>query len=71
METLNKCFPGVTQSKVLCVCMLWMCSFKRYFFFKNSDYDLLSVLSVGKCMTVVLKNKNKNTIMLQVKIIAM
>lgn len=34
METLNKCFPGVTQSKVLCVCMLWMCSFKRYFFFK-------------------------------------
>lgn len=34
METLNKCFPGVTQSKVLCVCMLWMCSFKRYFFLK-------------------------------------
>lgn len=59
-----------TEQSALCVYVVDV-QFQALFFFKNSDYDLLSVLSVGKCMTVVLKNKNKNTIMLQVKIIAM
>lgn len=59
-----------TEQSALCVYVVDV-QFQALFFLKNSDYDLLSVLSVGKCMTVVLKNKNKNTIMLQVKIIAM
>lgn len=59
-----------TEQSALCVYVVDV-QFQTLFFFLNSDYDLLSVLSVGKCMTVVLKNKNKNTIMLQVPIIAM
>lgn len=61
-----------TEQSALCVYVVDV-QFQAlfFFFFLNSDYDLLSVLSVGKCMTVVLKNKNKYTIMLQVPIIAM
>lgn len=59
-----------TEQSALCVYVVDV-QFQTLFFFLNSDYDLLSVLSVGKCMTVVLKNKNKYTIMLQVPIIAM
>lgn len=60
-----------TEQSALCVYVVDVQFQALFFFFLNSDYDLLSVLSVGKCMTVVLKNKNKNTIMLQVPIIAM
>lgn len=60
-----------TEQSALCVYVVDVQFQALFFFKKNSDYDLLSVLSVGKCMTIVLKNKNKYTIMLQVPIIAM
>lgn len=60
-----------TEQSALCVYVVDVQFQALLFFFFNADYDLLSVLSVGKCMTVVLKKINKYTIMLQVPIIAM